>query len=474
MDEFQKLHPASGTALLVRPGRKWDECVIGFHGRVAAQNGIRRRDLETFLPRQKVCTHAFGHPLPAWAWKYRGKEYFTSACIHCIWENRYIKQAWRIKLVEVCQVHHTLLRPARGVDNKRCSFDTIYSSLDDPTFLSDNTCHANYRDEEWRVFQSIWPWINEQREVGSQELAASTLIATLLQRLAYVRAEDGGAIQRQPFLAQVANWAKSIDLDLCASRYGIDELLVRLPSSLHRAAAYRFLNEVVDAERIQRSVMRELPLQRWLSLLQSLLATGSDALAPYRHSAYGGASLRQRIEELYVHAEKGQFLLEIIERAVTQAVRERLKHGRIFKLHRAISLELVAADICMPHESIRYLQLGHCQPLLTVLRRCDLLRHWQTGPHQFYLRSQMEGMLERLTRHAHPFEGQTALSLNEPALYQGIHDQAIEELLSSVSMGKVLVWHDPRSPGLEGIKVPRSIRTELEARTRQISAEKSS
>lgn len=473
MDDLQKMHPASGTALLVRPARKWDECVIGFHGRVAAQNGIRRRDLEPFLPRQKVCTHAFGHPLPAWAWKYRGKEYFTSACIHCIWENRYIKQAWRIKHVEVCHVHHTLLMPALGMDNKRCSFDAIYSSLDDPTFRSANTCHANYRDDEWKVFQSIWPWIDAQREVGSQELAASTLIATLLQRLAYVRPEDGDT-QRQLFLAQVDRWAKSIDLDLCASRYGIDELLVRLPSSLHRAAAYRFLNEVVDAERIQRSVMRELPLQRWLSLLQSLLATGSDALAPYRHSAYGGASLRQRIEELYVPAEKGQFLLEIIERAVTQAVRERPKHGRIFKLHRAVSLEVVAADICMPVEAIRYMQLGHCQPLLMALRRCGFLRAWQAGPYQFFLRSQMEGMLEKLTRHAHPFEGQTSLSFNEPALYQGIHDQAIEELLSSVSMGKVLVWHDPRCPGLEGIKVPRSIRTELAARTRQISPAKSS
>lgn len=473
MDELQKLQPASGTALLVRPARKWDECVIGFHGRVAAQNGIRRRELEPLLPRQKVCTHAFGHPLPAWAWKYGGKEYSTSACIHCIWENRYIKQAWRIKLVEVCHVHHTLLKPARGVDNKRCSFEAIYSSLDDPTFRSANTCHANYRDDEWRVFQSIWPWINEQREVGSQELAASTLIATLLQRMAYVRPEDGGT-QRQPFLAQVDRWAKSIDLDICASKYGIDELLVRLPSSLHRAAAYRFLNEVVDAEEIQRSVMRELPLDRWLSLLQSLLATGSDALAPDRQSAVDSASLRQRIEELYVSAEKRQFLLGIFNAAITQAVRERPKHGRIFKLHKAVSLELVAADICMPIEAIRYLQLGHCQPLLMALRRCGFLRAWQAGPHQFFLRSQMEGMLEKLTRHAHPFEGQTALSLNEPAFYQGIHEQAIEELLSSVSMGKVLVWHDPRCPGLEGIKVPRSIRTELAARTRQLDAEKRS
>lgn len=473
MDELQKLQPVSGTALLVRPARKWDECVIGFHGRVAAQNGIRRRELEPLLPRQKVCTHAFGHPLPAWAWKYRGKEYFTSACIHCIGENRYIKQAWRIKHVEVCHVHHTLLMPALGMDKKRCSFDAIYSSLDDPTFRSNNTCHANYRDEEWKVFLSIWPWINEHREVRSQELAASTLIATLLQRLAYVRPAYGDTL-RHPFLAQVDRWAKSIDLDICASRYGIDELLVRLPSSLHRAAAYRFLNEVVDAERVQRSVMRELPIQRWLSLLQSLLATGSDALAPYRQSAYDGASLRQRIEELYVAANKRQFLLGILDAAVTHAVRERPKHGRIFKLHRAISLEVVAADICMPREAIRYLQLGHCQPPLTALRRCELLRAWQTGPHQFYLRSQMEGMLEKLTRHAHPFEGQTALSLNEPALYQGIHDQAIEELFSSISMGEVLVWQDPGCPGLEGIKVPSTIRTELEARTRQLSAEKSS
>ncbi|MEN5178408.1 hypothetical protein ABE501_01400 [Comamonas testosteroni] len=471
MDEIKKRRTASGTALLVRPARKWDECVIGFHGRVAAQNGIRRRELEPLLPRQKVCTHAFGHPLPAWAWKYRGKEYFTSACIHCIWESRYIKQAWRIKFVEVCQVHHTLLRPARGLDNKRCSFDAIYSRLDDPTFRSDNTFRANYREEEWSVFQAIWPWLNAQRIVGSQALAASTLIATLLQRLAYVRAENGDTAQRQPFLVQVARWAKSIDLDICASRYGIDELLVRLPSSLHRAAAYRFLNEVVDAERIQRSVMRELPLQRWLSLLQSLLATGSDALAPYRQSAYERASLRQRTEELDVPSEKRQFLLDIFEGAVAQAIRERPKHGRIFKLHRAISLEMVAADICIPKEALHYLQLSVYPPMLQVLRRSGLLRNWQIGRHQFYLRSQMVGMLEKLTRHACPFEGQSALSLNDPTLYQGIADNAVAQLLSDICTGQVLVWHDLKCPGLWGIKVPHSIKTHLEAHTRQISSE---
>ncbi|MCA8332680.1 TniQ family protein [Burkholderia cepacia] len=454
---------------LCRPKMLTDEWIETYLYRVIRANGIRQpllTDLERYRPTLPATESSKpdGYPiwddcaLPRWSVITRRKK--IRYCPACLTESRYIRSRWRLKLFEVCTIHHIRLKDdlAEPVMTRGYREDGRYLVTDvtDEQLWAGSVCpmpsERRYVEQLWAGFErSI---IENDIPAALEKLPCILFLVALFDAIARTTADSGYLPISVPRSTTFAKVAEQFQYQATPNIDGIRTLLDKIAVIEHRHVVLACLRRMLGDEADRPTCLSNLPIA---DLRMRLLDDGRQwPGTPTR----GLVHPPHAVPEGYVSFEKATLLIGCTAGFLQYLINSDTYPDAIFvqrgQAHYTF-LPLQEVEACrrwyaslVTREHVMsefYIDKIGCSALVSV----GLLDQVQIGSFTFFQRSSLTNICRRLEDVSRPFDAVGAQWY--PLFYASITGTHILHadligILMKIFDGKIPVFRHLTNPGL--------------------------
>lgn len=260
---------------LCRPKMLTDEWIETYLYRVIRANGIRQpllTDLERFRPTLPATASSKpdGYPiwgdcaLPRWSVSTRLKK--IRYCPACLTESRHIRSRWRLKLFEVCTIHHIRLKddlaePVMTRGYKEVGRYLVTDVTDEQLWVG-SVCpmpsERRHVEQLWAGFErSI---VDDDISAALEKLPCILFLETLFDAIATTATDSGYLPIGVPRSTSSAKIAEQFQYQATPSIDGIRKLLDQIAVIEHRRVVLARLRRVLGDEANRPTCLSNLPI----------------------------------------------------------------------------------------------------------------------------------------------------------------------------------------------------------------------
>jgi hypothetical protein len=497
-DTSQGRHRLLGNNLLIRPRREPDEWGAAYPVRVAVANGLlrpspsvlkeikdclegnvllteTRSDQTSVDPKTDAAELVYGHTVPRWALVKRRVELGgIRVCWQCLELHGYIRSLWLMRDVELCPEHGEPLCIPRLDSGVGASIWSVLANKNS-LWAKQPASHAAIHVQEVEWSRKLWgQMVLPGRELSASEIALPLASSALCRAVVAARRGRDCALRGSRHAEQTLLWLDAHGLDFRMDEAGLSEFLSALPNTVHRAAAYRMINCILQHEAVNKTVMSTLPLQAW----QMLVSEGAGPV--YGKGAGGGLPDSAR--------DKGVVLISTFARA-QKVSRTKVRSAmadlevepvdvvgrkRKFALISRADAERLQAFVethLTPLETYKRLNVAD-KGVVRQLRLSSQITYVRLGSKSLYLNEGVEALLSSLQRVATPaaVSSDRLMSLDAEGLYFRMRREAVHELFMDIRNARFPVHYVANATGLKRFAVPTHAITRLLRRTMDFSS----
>jgi len=477
-----------GGSLLVRPERRPDEWWRGFAARVLFDNGWRAGNgsaVDAEVP--LICSSLGIDPagtlhvrpgesgeqaymdevaLPRWAVRRSGMGLFV--CGHCLEESRHIRLLWRIPAYEVCPKHGcALARICAQCSHAWTPWDVLRGNCPCGAEIGASQHGSEADSAEVLLAGKIWAAALPLSTPGGTSFALALFCWRLLMEVARARRGRDIALRDHRMIEHAAKWLSAEGLEFHVSLAGVEQFLGALKAPIHLAAAATWLDHLKTSEQASSTVLSHLPLSAWREQLRERGAPEQRLRSSGQHpaaAAHSGALLLNQVARSL--GMNSSSMAGLVRAAGVEVAEERRKE-RAYRLVDEDGLrKLNAFRETYAGRTASALVLGVGRTVLRHLRNSGHLKHAYLPSGKFYLKQDINRLLNDLHRHASPWNPSLKLlDLADERLWWLAAPSASCELLEDLRQGTSSVYQRDSGTGLQQFGVPVTVLARLHARS---------
>lgn len=482
--------------LLIRPSMHADEWQKGFFVRVALANGLSpqcpavmadvceaarnysERDhtsLECLRaqPASRLVEPILGGVVPGWALRNGSGRGGLKVCWDCLAEYGYIPVWWKLHGYHLCLRHRKRLdEPARPKGGPL----QLERLLQMPAPLSANSGSSATSTpisvDDVAVAEEVWaPAFHAEPIPQPNVLAGALMGAEILRVLVGARRGRDWADKHLQDWQRISPWLRENKMRFHPAAGGIEQFLEALWVPVHRAAAYRVLERVLQQETVNITVVSELPLRRWLALLRSktvrMFGRGAGGGVPEAARREEVVLIKTLSAELGVHRRKVAWAMHHC-RVAPVAI---LGHNRKFRLIARADVPRIKghlAEYMSSDEAMEALNLAGRRLVMRLFRIAGLIRAVGAGHSLMCTRASVVGLLQGLRGVAikRPAVWPSRLvALDDQAIYQRRDARVVRELYADLLAGRIPLFAVEPGEGLRGFALSLDVLGRLARRS---------
>ncbi|AIS95188.1 TniQ family protein [Burkholderia thailandensis] len=454
---------------LCRPKMLTDEWIETYLYRVIRANGIRQpllTDLERFRPTlpATASSNPDGYPiwgdcaLPRWSVITRRKK--IRYCPACLTESRHIRARWRLKLFEVCTIHHIRLKDdlAEPVMTRGYREDGRYLVTDvtDEQLWAGSVCpmpsERRHVEQLWAGFErSI---IENDIPAALEKLPCILFLVALIDAIARTTTDSGYLPISVPRSTTLAKVAEQFQYQATPNIDGIRTLLDKIAVIEHRHVVLACLRRMLGDEADRPTCLSNLPVA---DLRMRLLDEGRqwpDTLTrglvhPPHAVPEGYVSFEKAVLLIGCTAGFLQYLINNDTYPDAILVQRGQEHYTFLPLQEVEACRKWYASLVTREHVMSEFHIDKMS--CSALRSVGLLDHVQIGPFTFFKRSSLTNICRRLEDISRPFDAMDAHLY--PLFCASIIDTQILcadliDILMKVFDGKLPIFRHLTNPGL--------------------------
>ncbi|MGP8438942.1 TniQ family protein [Paraburkholderia fungorum] len=454
---------------LCRPKMLPDEWVETYLFRVARANGIRRprlSDTERLRPTlpATVLSKPDGYPiwsdttLPRWSVVTRVNK--IRYCPECMTQSRHIRSRWRLTVFDVCTIHHIRLK------------DDLAEPVMTKGYLQENKHFITEVTDEQLWAGAVCPMPSERRHVerlwsGFERSIVENDIPSALEQLTCIlfleALLDAFATGAREYEDAPMGVTRSTELAELVDRYqfsmeanldGIRNFLDQVAVALHRNMVLARLRRMLIDETQRPTCFSKLPIanfrNRLLTESQKKATTPAFGFpGPEHDQSLGYVSLESAVSLTGCPARLVRHLIDKDICQGVRVVRRGLRRHTLLPFQAVEACTRWRASIATPDQVMNELHIDRRG--FVALLRARLLRPIAVDGYEFFLRSDLSDLCQRLDNASQPFPA--ASSHLHPLLgawipKSGRYKRASLEVLREAVSGKFAIFRREESTGL--------------------------
>lgn len=477
------------SELLVRPRMHADEWSKGFVVRTALANGLPTHSSATLenistsalpcnLSAQKALQieHLLGAAIPSWALVPGSTHTRIKVCWHCLKEFKYFPATWRLHRFSICPKHAALLQfPNLGNGSRTTLEALLVWAAQTAAKAPSNHPTDEVSPEELFAYQGLWrPVVDGGAPTDPISLACALLLSEIFVALARARRGRDGHKPGSPEWQRGELW-KQKNIQPQATIEGVEKLLESLVIPVRRAAAYRLLLKIKNAELSAPSIMSQLPLEKWLDALrlqtQRMSGRGAGGGIPEEALRSEGVLINTLATELGVHRKRIYSAINFCGIRPSHVV-ERSRRFQLISRADIARITMHLDQLMTPNEMVDVLHLTFRRCTSRTLRLANLLQTRGRGHSLMYTRSSVAGLLASLNERAisAPTNHRWLRPIDDFTIFHKRNANVIRELFQDVFELRVPLYRTKTDAGLNSFAVPIDVLTRLERRSAAYAA----